>query len=81
LIDRKKEHEPDVLGLSALLITTMPEMEKVVQALQNEGIRGKVKVIIGGAPVGVDFAHRIGADAHGKDAAEAVTLARRLVAS
>ena len=49
-------------------------MEKVFQALQYEAIRGKVKIIIGRAPVGVDFAHKMGADAHGKDAAEAVTL-------
>jgi len=48
-------------------------MEKVVQALQNEAIRSKVNVIIDSAPVGIDFAHRIGADAHGKDATEDVT--------
>jgi methanogenic corrinoid protein MtbC1 len=54
-------------------------MEKVVQALQNEGIRGKVKIIIGGAPVGADFDHRIGANAHGAAATEIVTLARILM--
>jgi hypothetical protein len=57
------------------------EAEKVVQALQNEAFRGKVKFIIGVAPVGVDFGQKIGADTHGRGAAEAATLAIRLVAA
>jgi corrinoid protein of di/trimethylamine methyltransferase len=79
VIARVKELQPDVLGMSALLTTTMPEMEKVLEALQAQGIREKIKVMIGGAPVGADFATKIGADAYGEDAAEAVNLARELI--
>jgi 5-methyltetrahydrofolate--homocysteine methyltransferase len=76
VIDKVAEIQPQVLGLSALLTTTMPEMENVITVLRTRGLREKVKVIIGGAPVDADFAKTIGADAYGKDAAEAVTLAR-----
>ena len=79
VIARVKELQPDVLGLSALLTTTMPEMEKVIATLKTEGMRDKVKVMIGGAPVGADFAAKIGADAYGEDAAEAVTIVRNLI--
>jgi 5-methyltetrahydrofolate--homocysteine methyltransferase len=79
VIARAKELQPDVLGLSALLTTTMPEMEKVIEALKAQGIREKVKVMIGGAPVGADFAQKIGADAYGEDAAEAVTIVRSFI--
>lgn len=68
------------MGLSALLTTTMPEMGKVIEALKDEGIRKTVEVIIGGAPVGGYFAKKIGADAYGDDAAEAVRLARSFAA-
>jgi 5-methyltetrahydrofolate--homocysteine methyltransferase len=57
----------------------MPEMENVIHMLQTGGLRENVKVMIGGAPVDADFATRIGADAYGKDAAEAVTLARGFI--
>ncbi len=79
VIARVKEMQPDVLGLSALLTTTMPEMEKVIETLKTEGMRDRVKVMIGGAPVGADFAAKIGADAYGEDAAEAVTIVRDLI--
>ena len=79
VIARVKELKPDVLGMSALLTTTMPEMEKMIEALKEQGIRDKIKVMIGGAPVGADFATQIGADAYGEDAAEAVNLARELI--
>jgi len=79
VIDKVVEIQPRVLGLSALLTTTMPEMHDVITALQTRGIRQNVKVIIGGAPVDADFAEKIGADAYGKDAAEAVTIARSLI--
>ena len=79
LIDKVNEIQPQVLGLSALLTTTMPEMENVINLLQDRGIRQKVKVMIGGAPVDADFAKRIGADAYGEDAAEAVTIARSFI--
>jgi len=79
VIDKVVEIQARVLGLSALLTTTMPEMQNTITALQTRGIRQNVKVIIGGAPVDADFAQRIGADAYGKDAAEAVTIARSLI--
>ena len=79
VIAKVKELQPDVLGLSALLTTTMPEMENVIKELNAQEIREQVKVMIGGAPVSADFATKIGADAYGEDAAEAVNLARALI--
>jgi 5-methyltetrahydrofolate--homocysteine methyltransferase len=68
------EIQPQVLGLSALLTTTMPEMENVIKYLKTKGMRENVKVMLGGAPLSADFAEKIGADAYGKDAAEAFQL-------
>lgn len=79
LVQKVRELNPHILGLSALLTTTMPEMARVIQALEEGGLRDKVKVIVGGAPVDQKFATQIGADGYGKDAAEAVELARKLV--
>jgi len=79
VITQVKDLQPDVLGLSALLTTTMPEMENVIKELKAQKIREQVKVMIGGAPVSADFATKIGADAYGEDAAEAVNLARALI--
>ncbi len=79
LVQKVRELNPHILGLSALLTTTMPEMARVIQALEEVGLRDKVKVMVGGAPVDQKFATQIGADGYGKDAAEAVELARRLV--
>ena len=79
VIDKVNEIQPHVLGMSALLTTTMPEMENVINLLRDRGIREKVKVMIGGAPVDADFAKNIGADAYGEDAAEAVTIARSFI--
>jgi 5-methyltetrahydrofolate--homocysteine methyltransferase len=79
LIDVLKNEKADILGLSALLTTTMPEMKKVIETLKAEGLRDQVKVIVGGAPIDQGFADKIGADGYGADAAEAVQLARRLV--
>jgi corrinoid protein of di/trimethylamine methyltransferase len=76
VVDKITEIQPQVVGLSALLTTTMPEMENVIKVLQARGMRGAVKVMVGGAPLSAEFAQKIGADAFGKDAAEAVTLAR-----
>ncbi len=81
LIDVLKKEKADILGLSALLTTTMPEMKKVIETLNAEGLRDQVKVIVGGAPIDQGFADKIGADGYGADAAEAVQLARRLVAN
>jgi 5-methyltetrahydrofolate--homocysteine methyltransferase len=80
LIDTVKKEEADVLGLSALLTTTMPEMQKVIEALEEAGLRNQLKVIVGGAPIDQRFADKIGADGFGADAVEAVQLAREMVA-
>ena len=79
VVDKVREIQPQVLGLSALLTTTMPEMENVINLLRERGLRDKVKVMVGGAPVDAEFAEKIGADAYGEDAAEAVTVARNFI--
>jgi corrinoid protein of di/trimethylamine methyltransferase len=81
LIDTVKKEKADVLGLSALLTTTMPEMQKVIEALEEAGLRNQLKVIVGGAPIDQGFADKIGADGFGADAVEAVRLAREIVAA
>ena len=79
LVEQIETIGPDLLGLSALLTTTMPEMRRTIQVLQEKGLRAKLKVMVGGAPVSAAFAKEIGADGYGADAAEAVELARRLM--
>ncbi len=74
-----KEHQPQVLGMSALLTTTMLGMEDVIKELKKQGLRDKVKVIIGGGPVSRKYAEDIGADAYGNDAAQAVSLVKGLL--
>jgi methylmalonyl-CoA mutase cobalamin-binding domain/chain len=74
------EYKPDIVGLSALLTTTMAEMGKVVKALTASGLRDGVKIIVGGAAVNEKFAHDIGADGYAGDAGEAVKLAKLLMA-
>jgi 5-methyltetrahydrofolate--homocysteine methyltransferase len=81
VIDKVQELDPQILCLSTLLTITMPEMQRVIEELKSQGLRDKLKVIVGGAPVDQRFADEIGADGYGKDAVEAVALARRLVAS
>jgi 5-methyltetrahydrofolate--homocysteine methyltransferase len=71
-------HKPQVIGMSALLTTTMPSMGSTVKALQEAGVRDQVKVMIGGAPVTDAFARQIGADGYSPDASSAVRLARGL---
>jgi len=78
-VGKVEELKPDILGLSALLTTTMPEMQKVIKLLEDKGLRKTVKVMVGGAPIDRTFAEKIGADGYGKDAAEAVRLARTLM--
>lgn len=73
-----KEHKPDVVGLSALLTTTMPAMKDTIDALTEAGLRKNIKVIIGGAPVTSDFAKEIGADGFAPDAASAAELVGEL---
>jgi 5-methyltetrahydrofolate--homocysteine methyltransferase len=69
----------DLIGLSALLTTTMPSMETTVKALTEAGLRDQVKVIIGGAPVTAEYAAKIGADGYAPDASQAASLAKTLV--
>jgi 5-methyltetrahydrofolate--homocysteine methyltransferase len=75
------EQRPDIVALSALLTTTMPAMQAVIDALAEAGLREDVKVMIGGAPINQKFADDIGADGYGRDAGAAVELARSLAAS
>jgi 5-methyltetrahydrofolate--homocysteine methyltransferase len=74
-----REHRPEVLGLSALLTTTMLGMGDVVEELKRQGLRDQVKVLIGGGPVSKKYAEEIGADGYGNDAAQAVRLVRSLL--
>ena len=71
----------NIIGMSALLTTTMPMMATTIKALEDAGVRDKVKVMIGGAPVTQDYADQIGADGYSADAASAAELAKRLIAS
>jgi len=73
------EIRPQVLGLSALLTTTMPEMKRVIEELRARGLRDRVRIMVGGAPVDAAFAEKIGADGYGKDAVQAVALAHSFV--
>jgi corrinoid protein of di/trimethylamine methyltransferase len=78
-VRKVEEHKPDILGMSALLTTTMQEMKRVIDALVACGLRRKVKVIVGGAPVNEKFARDIGADGYGADAGSSVDLAKKLM--
>ena len=75
-----KENDVDVIGLSALLTTTMPRINEFMDFLQESGVRDKYKVILGGAPITQGFADEVGADGYGADASRAVELTKRLVA-
>ena len=74
-----ENQEPEIVGLSALLTTTLPAMKATLEALRDAGIRGQVKVMIGGAPVTASYADAIGADGYAENAGTAVGLARRLI--
>jgi 5-methyltetrahydrofolate--homocysteine methyltransferase len=78
-VDAVREHEPQVIGMSALLTTTMPSMGATVEALKEAGLRENVKVMIGGAPITQDFADKIGADGFAPDASSASRKAKELV--
>ncbi len=80
-VEKVKELKPDILGLSALLTTTMLEQRNVIEALQKEGLRDKVKVIIGGALTTEKWAKEIGADAYGSDAKDAAEKAEKLLSA
>ncbi len=76
---KAKELDADIVGVSALLTTTMTGQKNVVEALEAQGLRPKVKVILGGAPVTESWANEVGADGYGKDAIGAVALAKSLM--
>ncbi len=78
-IEAVKENNADILGLCAMLTTTMPSIGSVIKALETAGIRSKVKVIVGGAPVTKDYAVHIGADAYAHDGGEAARVCKELL--
>ena len=80
-IEAIQEHQADILGMSALLTTTMPYMKVVIDALREEGIRDDYIVLVGGAPLNDEFSEMIGADAYCRDAAVAVDVAKELLAA
>ena len=79
LIKAVQDKTPDIVGLSALLTTTMPYIETAIDTLEEAGLRSRVRVIIGGAPITPRFVELMGADAYAKDGGEAVSVCRRLV--
>jgi methylmalonyl-CoA mutase cobalamin-binding domain/chain len=74
-----EEHKPDILGMSALLTTTMPYMKVVIDTMKEKGIREDYIVMVGGAPLNEEFAREVGADAYCRDAAVAVETAKELI--
>ena len=79
-LEALEEHQPDILGMSALLTTTMPYMKVVIDTLREKGLRDNYIVMVGGAPLNEEFADAIGADAYCRDAAVAVEMAKELIA-
>jgi len=80
-VEAVKEFEPDVVGMSALLTTTMRVMEHTIKALEEAGVRDTLKIMIGGAPVTQSFADQIGADGYASNAASAAEMAKKLVSA
>ena len=78
-LEALEEHKPDILGMSALLTTTMPYMKVVIDTLTEKGLRDDYIVLVGGAPLNEEFGQAVGADAYCRDAAEAATTAVRMV--
>ena len=78
-IEAIEEQEASLIGMSALLTTTMPNMGRTIEAFEEAGIRDAVKVMVGGAPVTQDFADEMGADGYGKDAIDCVDIAKELL--
>jgi corrinoid protein of di/trimethylamine methyltransferase len=79
-VDAVREHQPRIVGMSALLTTTMVNMKGTIEALEEAGLRDQIKIMVGGAPVTAAFAEEIGADAYAPDAASAVDVAREFTA-
>jgi 5-methyltetrahydrofolate--homocysteine methyltransferase len=80
-VEEVKAFEPDIVGMSALLTTTMRTMEHTIKALEEAGVRDRVKIMVGGAPVTQSFAEQIGADGYASNAASAADLAKRFAGS
>ena len=78
-IEAIKEYQPDIVGMSALLTTTMRSMGHTIRAIEEAGLRDQVKIMVGGAPVDAEFAERIGADGYGSNAPAAADLANQFV--
>lgn len=78
-IEKVKELKPDILGIGCYMTTTMLELKEVLRALEENGLRSTVKIMIGGVPTTQQFADEIGADAWGKDALDAVAAAKQLI--
>jgi methanogenic corrinoid protein MtbC1 len=76
-----KENDATLVGASALLTTTMPEQQNIIEELREAGLRDRVKVLVGGAPITQSWAEKIGADGYAEDAIAAVALAKKLVAA
>lgn len=76
-IEAIKEHQPDIVGMSALLTTTMRAMGHTIKAIEEAGLRDRVKIMVGGAPVDAEFAKRISADGYGSNAPSGVELAKQ----
>ncbi len=79
LVEKAREIEADIVGISALLTTTMTKQRDVIEALEDIGLRDSIKVIVGGAPVTSDWVTEIGADGFSEDAVDAVALAKKLM--
>jgi len=79
-IDAIREHQPDIVGFSAFLTTTMPMFKANINALQKQGLRDQVIVMVGGAPVTQEYADVVGADGYAADASAAVARAKELLA-
>ena len=78
-VETVRKHQPKIIGMSALLTTTMVQMKRVIEALEEAGLRDSVKIMVGGAPITPAFAEQIGADAYAPDAGTAVDIARSLI--
>ena len=78
-VEAIKEHQPDIVGMSAMLTTTMRAMGYTIKAIEEAGLRDQVKIFVGGAPVDAAFAERIGADGYGSNAPTGVEVAKRFV--
>lgn len=74
-----RKHRPDILGLSCLLVSTLEGIEATIEEIKKQGLRDKIKIIVGGAPVTAEIAAQFGADAYGKDAYDAVPQCRKLM--